>query len=418
MPRWKSSTRPARCARAAVPADLRVLAEGPDGGHRHRTPGALARPPDRLRLEGHLRLGRAQDQEAQPRAQPQRRLHPAVRHHGDDVAAHPGHRPDDGRQARQVDVDLERLRWQCREVTRRPERALRCRAAFRRAPGRPATPAGSAPRADLGLLARVPAGPAEPGARGSARRSPTRSARPRSIGMASSYSRVRSHSETPSRSRRKTLTGRAGSARAGRCRWSGPSLSKGCARNGGRSRSWRERGAGAVEVELVEAPGPGRDELARHEIPWVEGLQRVLDDDGVAGPSRRGADRVVHHVEQLAHRDRRWAGLVRALVVAAVGDDEVLARGQQRVEQELAVFAARVAVADPRVLRGEVVAVALDVAREAAVVEPEQADDPVGDGAHGHERAHGQVAGAEVGPRRPCPSGGRPGSSGRRRSRG
>ena len=109
---------------------------------------------------------------------------------------------------------------------------------------------------------------------------------------------------------------------------------------------------------------------------------------------------MVHDVEQLPHRDRRRAGLVRALVVAAVGDDEVLAGGQQRIEQELAVFAAGVTVAHPRVLRGEVVAVALDVARETPVVEPEQAHDLVGDGAHGDEGAHGQEAGAEVRPRR------------------
>ena len=92
-------------------------------------------------------LGRAQRQEAQPRAQAQGRLHPAVGHRGDDAAAHPGHRPDEGREARQVDVDLERLRWAVLRGDHRPERALRCRAAFRPAPGRPATPGGSAPRA-------------------------------------------------------------------------------------------------------------------------------------------------------------------------------------------------------------------------------------------------------------------------------
>ena len=42
-------------------------------------------------------------------------------------------------------------------------------------------------------------------------------------------------------------------------------------------------GACASEVELVEAPGPGRDELARFEIARVERLQRVLDNDGITG---------------------------------------------------------------------------------------------------------------------------------------
>ena len=153
-------------------------------------------------------------------------------------------------------------------------------------------------------------------------------------------------------------------------------------------------------MEPVEAPGAGGDELAWYVIAWVEGLQRVLDDDGLTRPSRRRTDGVVHHVEQLPHRHRRRAWLVRALVVAAIGDHEVLTRGQQRIEKELAVLAARVTVAHSWVLRGDVVAIALDMAREAAVVEAEQAHDLVWDGAHRDKGAHGQVAGAEVGPRR------------------
>jgi hypothetical protein len=44
----------------------------------------------------------------------------------------------------------------------------------------------------------------------------------------------------------------------------------------------------------------------------------------------------------------------------------------------------------------EVVPIARSVARKRPVVEPEQADDPVGHRAHRHQRADGQVAGAEV----------------------
>ncbi len=51
---------------------------------------------------------------------------------------------------------------------------------------------------------------------------------------------------------------------------------------------------------------------------------------------------------------------------------------------------------------GQVVAVALNVAGEAAVVQPEQAHHPVRDGAHRHQRADGQVARAEVRPRGPA----------------
>ncbi len=66
------------------------------------------------------------------------------------------------------------------------------------------------------------------------------------------------------------------------------------------------------------------------------------------------------------------------------------------VEQQLAVFAARVALADPRVAGEHVVAVAGALPGEDAVVEAEQADDAVGDRAHGYEGADGQRAGAEA----------------------
>ena len=72
----------------------------------------------------------------------------------------------------------------------------------------------------------------------------------------------------------------------------------------------------------------------------------------------------------------------------------------QRVEQQLAVLGARVALADVRVGEQQVVAVARRLAREDAVVEAEQADDPVRHRAHRHQRADRQVAGAEVRPRR------------------
>ena len=48
----------------------------------------------------------------------------------------------------------------------------------------------------------------------------------------------------------------------------------------------------------------------------------------------------------------------------------------------------------------QVVAVAAGAARKLAVVEPENAHDPVRNRAHRHERADGQVARAEVRPRR------------------
>ena len=51
---------------------------------------------------------------------------------------------------------------------------------------------------------------------------------------------------------------------------------------------------------------------------------------------------------------------------------------QDSVEQQLAVFAARIALTDPRPVEHEVIAVAGQTAREHPVVETEQADHPVG----------------------------------------
>ena len=111
-------------------------------------------------------------------------------------------------------------------------------------------------------------------------------------------------------------------------------------------------------------------------------------------------DVVADEVEQLADRHRRRLGEVGALVVAGVRDEQPVGRRHQRVEQQLPVLGAGVALADVRVVEQQVVAVARRLAREHAVVEPEQADDAVRYRTHRHERADRQVAGAEVRPRR------------------
>jgi hypothetical protein len=90
------------------------------------------------------------------------------------------------------------------------------------------------------------------------------------------------------------------------------------------------------------------------------------------------------------------------LVGAGVGDDEVLGGGHHRVEEELAVLAAAVALTRARAAGEDVVAVEEAGPREDPVVEAEQADDAVRHRAHRHHRADGERAGAEVGPRRPA----------------
>jgi hypothetical protein len=119
--------------------------------------------------------------------------------------------------------------------------------------------------------------------------------------------------------------------------------------------------------------------------------QHLVDRAAVAAV--RGS---VDHVEQLPDRHSGRALGVRALVVARVGDDQPVRRREEGVEEQLAILRARVAIADVRVVEGQIVAVADGLAREDAVVEPEEDDDPMGHRAHRHQRADRHVPGAEV----------------------
>ena len=134
--------------------------------------------------------------------------------------------------------------------------------------------------------------------------------------------------------------------------------------------------------------------LPRGEVAGVEGLQRVLGDHVVPGAGAGPVD----GVQQLTQRHGRGSRLAAVLVGAGVGDHQGLPRRDHRVEQQLAVLAARVALAGERVAGQHVVAVGDGAAREDAVVETDQADHPVRHRPHRHQRGDGQVAGAEVGP--------------------
>ena len=174
----------------------------------------------------------------------------------------------------------------------------------------------------------------------------------------------------------------------------------------GTARADRRPGAGqgsAVEAErpLDRTPQVGDLPLgrvcrgvARLEVAGVVGLERVPGEDGV-DHGRRG--RAVGGVEQLPERYGGWSPRAGVLVGAGVGDHEVLGGGHHRVEQQLAVLAATVALARLRPPGQHVVTVGDSGPREDAVVEPEQADDAVRHRAHRDHRADGEGAGAEVG---------------------
>ena len=97
--------------------------------------------------------------------------------------------------------------------------------------------------------------------------------------------------------------------------------------------------------------GASGHELAGGEVARIERLQRMVDHDLLAGGTVSQRTVAIDDVEQLADGNRRGTQRVRALVVAGVGDDQPLGRRQQRVEQQLAVLAARVAIADVRIGR-------------------------------------------------------------------
>ena len=129
----------------------------------------------------------------------------------------------------------------------------------------------------------------------------------------------------------------------------------------------------------------------------------MVGGDGVADPAavRRGGG-AVESVEQLAERDGRRHGCARTFVGAGVGDDQVVLGRADGVEQQLAVLAARVALADPGVAGQHIVAVVAALPGEDAVVETEQAHDAVRHRAHRHQGADGEGAGAEAGPGGPA----------------
>ena len=85
------------------------------------------------------------------------------------------------------------------------------------------------------------------------------------------------------------------------------------------------------------------------------------------------------------------------------GHYQMAGGGQQRVQEQLAVFAGQVPV--PHHGRGQqqVVAHLAPGPRKDPVVQAQQAHHPMGYGAHRYQRADGHVAGTEVGPGGPAP---------------
>ena len=147
----------------------------------------------------------------------------------------------------------------------------------------------------------------------------------------------------------------------------------------------------------VEGERHVRYQLAGYDVANVERLQRMMHDDPLADAFRR---RGVQSVEQLRHRHRGRSWLAGVGVGAGVGDHQLLGGRPDRVEQQLPVLGAAVALTGHRVARQHVVTVDHAVPRIDPVVEPDQAHHPVRHRPHRHHRAHRERAGAEVRPGR------------------
>ena len=124
----------------------------------------------------------------------------------------------------------------------------------------------------------------------------------------------------------------------------------------------------------------------------------MMHDDALAHALRR---RRVQGVEQLGQRHRGGTGLTGVGVGAGVGDHQLLGGRPDRVEEQLPVLGAGVALPGHGIAGQHVVAVGDALPREHAVVETDEAHHPMRHRPHRHHRAHRQRAGAEVRARRP-----------------
>src|SRR5690606_22728826 len=123
-------------------------------------------------------------------------------------------------------------------------------------------------------------------------------------------------------------------------------------------------------VEAERLPGPAQ--RPGDEVALVDHLERVVAHDvGAHRPAVGGGRGGVEGVEQLPERDRGRTRGAGALTGTGVQDEEVVLRGGDGVEEELAVLAAAVALPDARLPQEDVLAVLPGAAGEDAVVDAE-----------------------------------------------
>ena len=121
----------------------------------------------------------------------------------------------------------------------------------------------------------------------------------------------------------------------------------------------------------------------------------MMHDDLIAD-SRFGGH--VEGVEQLRQRNRGRALLTGVIVGAGVGDHQGVGGRADRIEEQLAILGADVALPRHRMAGQRIITVDGADPGKDGVVQADQAHHPVRHRTHRHHGAHRQRAGAEVGP--------------------
>ncbi|CAJ3542911.1 Uncharacterised protein [Burkholderia pseudomallei] len=140
------------------------------------------------------------------------------------------------------------------------------------------------------------------------------------------------------------------------------------------------------------------ERAARREVFGRERLQRMLDHERAARgvdrvgrrvrAGRRGGQMVEQFVDERRGRQRR----VVADAAARVCDQQALARGEQQIEEQIALVVAPLAVAELREHGHQVELVRAREARQHAVVHPDQAHDAIRQPAQARERRERDAA--------------------------
>src|SRR3954468_2787358 len=128
--------------------------------------------------------------------------------------------------------------------------------------------------------------------------------------------------------------------------------------------------------------------MRRAVIAHIEWLQRMFPEPWPCIPVGE-AELFVEILQQLSERRRRVAHGARVRVFAEVTQVQALARGHQRLEKQVTIFVARVAIAATRLAQHAVESRVAGRTRELALIQAEHAHDAEWNRTLRHQAAEG-----------------------------